>query len=284
MFRFAYVLLVAGAAAQGVPKNGNVALVNDPAGCASDLAGAVAAITAASSHIVQGVAACPPQTDDKDKLCAAAITLSITQFSLASEKLSSASRTCANTLATDKGAKCGEDISDTIKQFGVTSAFLISSTESCKPPEEGGSAFGCVVDVVDVVDALANAAEGINDAVISCQSLNKLDAKMVYLYQTWLETGCPSLPTPDWIQWGYWYADSNNKSVVLKSMYDMCMTAKAGSDPHTANMCCASTSCTGAPCTLQSSFTGVYVPPTATNKTTIRSDSQLQESWPLTLE
>jgi len=284
MLMFRLALLVASAKAQGVDKNGNVALVNDPAGCASDLAGGVAAITSASSHIVQSVATCPPQADDKQSMCAAAITLTITQFSLASEKLSSAARTCANTLATDKGAKCGEDISDTIKQFGVTSAFLIAATESCKPPEEGGTAFGCVVDVVDVVDALANAAEGINDAVIDCQAVKQPDPRMVYLYRTWLHTGCSKLPTPDWTQWGHWYAQSMNKSIVLKGMYDYCLAGKFGSDANSANMCCASTSCPGAPCHLQTEYTGTYVNPGPATKTTVRSNSQLQESWPLNLE
>jgi hypothetical protein len=273
-------LLVASAAAQGDPKNGNVEMVNDPAGCASDLADAVAAITAASSHIVQGVAACPPQADDKEKLCAAAITLAITQFSLASQKLSSSARTCANTIATVKGSTCGEDVSDTIKQFGVTSAFLIAATESCKPPSEGGTAFGCVSDVVDVVDALANSAEGINDAVKSCGAVREMDKRMIYLYKTWLATGCPSLPSPDWIQWGYWYADSRSQ-FVMQAMYDWCLEAKVGGNPHASQMCCASTSCPAASCSVQKSFVGTRLP----MMDKVRSDkTQLQDSWPLTLE
>jgi hypothetical protein len=254
--------------------------VNDPSGCASDLADSVAAITAASSHIVQGVASCPPKTDDKDAPCASAITLSITQFSLASEKLSSAARTCANTLGSVKGGKCGEDISDSIKQFGVTSALLVASTETCKTPAEGGSAFGCVVDVVDVVDALANAAEGIDASVKSCNAMKTMDPNMAYLYQTWLETGCPNVPTYNWIEWGNWRSNTN-KAEVLQSMYNFCQNAKAGNDAHAANMCCGSTSCPTAPCQVQSQYTGSY---TAPQTNAVRSNSQLAESWPLDLE
>lgn len=281
MFRLACALGLGYAAAQGDPKNGNIAKVNDPAGCADDLAQAVAAITGASNHIVQGVASCPPKVDDKDTPCAAAITLSITEFSLASERLSSAARTCANTVGTLKGGKCGEDISDTIKQFGVTSAFLIASTESCKIPEDGGSAFGCVVDVVDVVDALANAAEGIDQSVKSCQAANAPHPESMYLYQTFLETGCPKMPSPNWIQWGNWYSNSASKSVVLQEMYQFCLKAKDGSDPHTSAMCCASTSCPTAPCQVQMEWTGNYAAPKNPN---VRSNNQLEESWPLSLE
>jgi hypothetical protein len=262
-------------------------LVNDPSGCAADLAGAVHAITAASANIVQGVAACPPKTDDKDKLCAGAITLAITHFSLASEELASASRTCANTMGTVKGSECAEEISDTVKQFGVTSAFLIESTETCEPPSEGGSAFGCVVSVVDVVDALANAAEGINNAVVKCGEAKERDPKMMYLYQTWLATGCPRLPSPDWINWGYWYADSQNSSkTVLRSMYEWCLGAKTGGDLHEAQMCCGRgvSSCPGAQCGLQTHFTGTYVAPKTPPGDEVRSHTQLENSWPLTLE
>jgi hypothetical protein len=283
MRSFLYIALVGFAASQGDPKNGNVALLNDPAGCASDLASAVEAVTSAANHIVQGVASCPPKTDDKDKFCATAITFAFTKFSLASEELSSASMTCANTLATVKGARCGEDISDSIKQFGVTASFLTASTESCKPLAEGGNTFGCVADVVDVVDALASAAEGINKAVESCGAVNKANPKWAFLYDTWLTTGCAKLPNPDWIQWGYWAAESNDPAKVLKSIYDYCDSATQGTNLHNANLCCGQSKC-GHACQLQTQYKGITGTPTPSNGKDIRSEGNLAESWPLVLE
>jgi len=255
-------LLLARVACQGDPKNGNIALVNDPSACAADLTGAVAAITSASNKIVHGVAACPPKTaagSGKDKSCASAIIGTVASFSSASQKLASASKSCANTMATAKGSACGKDISSAIKTLGVSSGCLIASTESCKPPTEGGTPFGCVVDVVDVVDSLANAAHSLANSVKSCELAKTPDPNHAYLYDTWLATGCSTLPSPDWIQWGYWFATSTDQTVMTK-MFDWCMAGKMKGNLHATRLCCNSGSTCNVECNVQNQFSGNRLP------------------------
>lgn len=233
--------------------------VNDPAKCAADLTAAVAAITSGSNTIVKSVANCPPKTaagSGKDSTCAANILSVTASFAKTSEKLASASKSCANTLATQKGADCGEKISAAIKMLSGSSVCLISTTESCKVPEEGGSPFACVVDVVDVVDSLAGAALKINQAVDKCSAARTANPDHSYLYNTWMATGCTVLPSPAWIHWGYWYESTPQK--VWTEMFDWCLNAKTGGHLHAARMCCGDHDgkCEQVQCDVQSQYAG----------------------------
>jgi hypothetical protein len=246
----------------------------------------VAEVTNAANSIMESVAECPPKEDagqGKDSACAKGIVDTFADFSGASEYLSKASVDCANTMGTKKGASCGLEISAAIKTLSVSSGFLIAATDSCKPPSDGGNAFGCVADVVDVVDSLANAAKDIEKSVHACGAVNTPVPQMSYLYNSWLKTGCTAIPSPDWIRWGEWYAQSSN-ATVLQDMFDWCASSKATGGVydhvHAARLCCGKTGdCPTVNCVAQQQFTGskqVIAPET-------RGEKDARD-WPRSLE